>query len=100
MDDDIRDVAGVHSSTGVFYRNQSCCVCTPSPCLLGNLSVNSSVLKLAETLAHHQRDLFNVPTEYHDLREVFSKHTAQILFPHHPYSCDINMVLGAFSPSG
>ena len=43
-------------------------------------------------------DLTNVPTDYWDLREVFSKGRATVLPPHRSYDCEINLVKGA-SPS-
>lgn len=36
-------------------------------------------------------DLFNVPPEYLDLRQVFSKARASSLPPHHPYDCAIDL---------
>uniref|UniRef100_A0A3Q3B4W6 ribonuclease H n=1 Tax=Kryptolebias marmoratus TaxID=37003 RepID=A0A3Q3B4W6_KRYMA len=44
-------------------------------------------------------DLGNVPREYHDLREVFSKNHALSLPPHRPYDCAINLLAGASLPS-
>lgn len=40
-------------------------------------------------------DLTNVPKEYHDLREVFSKDAACSLPPHRPYDCAIDLLHGA-----
>ncbi|XDV54467.1 hypothetical protein PO909_022751 [Leuciscus waleckii] len=39
-------------------------------------------------------DLSNVPAEYLDLKEVFSKSRAASLPPHRPYDCAIDLVLG------
>lgn len=47
-------------------------------------------------------ELFNlasVPTEYHDLMEVFSKTKALALPPHRPYNCSIDLLSGASLPS-
>ncbi len=43
-------------------------------------------------------DLSNVPTEYLDLKEVFSKSRAASLPPHRPYDCAIELLPGT-SPS-
>uniref|UniRef100_A0A9J8D1R8 Reverse transcriptase/retrotransposon-derived protein RNase H-like domain-containing protein n=1 Tax=Cyprinus carpio carpio TaxID=630221 RepID=A0A9J8D1R8_CYPCA len=39
-------------------------------------------------------DLSNVPTEYQDLKEVFSKSRAASLPPHRPYDCAIELLPG------
>lgn len=44
-------------------------------------------------------DLTGVPSEYHDLRDVFSKTRAQSLPPHRPYDCTIDLLPGAPLPS-
>ncbi|KAK7922262.1 hypothetical protein WMY93_009164 [Mugilogobius chulae] len=44
-------------------------------------------------------DLSNVPSEYHDLQEVFSKDRALSLPPHRPYDCAIDLLPGATLPS-
>lgn len=44
-------------------------------------------------------DLTNVPVEYHDLAEVFSKERALSLPPHRPYDCAIDLLPGATLPS-
>ncbi|XDV18431.1 hypothetical protein PO909_024129 [Leuciscus waleckii] len=41
-----------------------------------------------------QADLSNVPGEYFDLKEVFSKSRAASLPPHRPYDCAINLLAG------
>lgn len=44
-------------------------------------------------------DLTSVPSEYHDLQEVFSKDRALSLPPHRPYDCGIDLLPGAPLPS-
>uniref|UniRef100_A0A9J8BWS8 Reverse transcriptase/retrotransposon-derived protein RNase H-like domain-containing protein n=1 Tax=Cyprinus carpio carpio TaxID=630221 RepID=A0A9J8BWS8_CYPCA len=45
-------------------------------------------------------DLANVPAEYHDLKEVFSKSRADSLPPHRPYDCAIELLPGTSPPKG
>ncbi len=45
-------------------------------------------------------DLYNVPTEYLDLKEVFSKSRAASLPPHRPYDCAIDLLPGTSPPKG
>ncbi len=45
-------------------------------------------------------DLSNVPTEYLDLKEVFSKSRAASLPPHRPYDCAIELLPGTSPPKG
>ncbi len=44
--------------------------------------------------------LSNVPKEYLDLKEVFSKSRAASLPPHRPYDCAIDLVPGMSPPKG
>lgn len=44
-------------------------------------------------------DLSSVPADYHDLGQVFSKGRAQLLPPHCPYDCGIDLLPGAPLPS-
>lgn len=44
-------------------------------------------------------DLSLVPTDYHDLGEVFSKNRASSLPPHRPYDCAIELKSGSTFPS-
>lgn len=44
-------------------------------------------------------DLSSVPSDYHDLRDVFSKDRALCLTPHRPYDCPINLLPGAPLPT-
>ncbi|KAG1953738.1 retrotransposable element [Pimephales promelas] len=57
-------------------------------------SVSSRVLQ-EETV-----DLSNVPTEYRELKEVFSKSRADSLPPHRPYDCAIDLLPGTSPPKG
>ncbi|KAI2662624.1 Retrotransposon-like protein 1 [Labeo rohita] len=45
-------------------------------------------------------DLCNVPIEYLDLKEVFSKSRAASLPPHRPYDCAIELLPGTSPPKG
>ncbi len=45
-------------------------------------------------------DLSNVPMEYLDLKEVFSKSRAASLPPHRPYDCAIDLLPGKSPPKG
>ncbi|KAI2667139.1 Transposon Tf2-9 polyprotein [Labeo rohita] len=45
-------------------------------------------------------DLCNVPAEYLDLKEVFSKSRAASLPPHRPYDCAIELLPGTSPPKG
>ncbi|KAI2653996.1 Transposon Tf2-9 polyprotein [Labeo rohita] len=45
-------------------------------------------------------DLCNVPVEYLDLKEVFSKSRAASLPPHRPYDCAIELLPGTSPPKG
>ncbi len=65
-------------------------VCLVSACS----SVSCSVLQ------DEPMDLSNVPTEYLDLKEVFSKSRAASLPPHRPYDCAIDLLPGTSPPKG
>lgn len=43
-------------------------------------------------------NLTSVPSEYHDLQEVFSMDRASSLLPHRPYDCGIDLLPGAPLP--
>ncbi len=43
-------------------------------------------------------DLSNVPSEYRDLKGVFSKSRAASLPPHRPYDCAIDLLPGTSTP--
>jgi len=51
--------------------------------------IQANSTKLAET-----PNLSNVPSEYHEFANVFSKTKAEILPPHHPYDLKINLKEG------
>lgn len=42
----------------------------------------------------------NIPTEYQDFKDVFSKYKASGLLPHCDYDCAINLPPGTTSPRG
>ncbi len=45
-------------------------------------------------------DLSNVPSEYLDLKRVFSKSRAASLPPHRPYDCAVDLLPGTSLPKG
>ena len=57
--------------------------------------IQANFAKLAET-----PDLSNVPSEYHEFADVFSRTKAEILPPHRPYDLKINLEEGAQPPVG
>ena len=62
---------------------------------LRSLDIQANSAKLAET-----PDLSNVPSEYHEFADIFSKTKAEILSPHRPYDLKINLEEGAQPPVG
>ena len=46
------------------------------------------------------QDLSNIPEEYHDFADVFSKAKAQTLAPHRPYDLKIDLEEGSQPPPG
>ena len=62
---------------------------------LRSSDIQANSTKLAET-----PDLSNVPSEYHEFADVFSKTKAEILPPHRPYNLKINLEEGAQPPVG
>ena len=68
-------------------HNFELCLC-PS-----DIQANST--KLAET-----PDFSNIPSEYHEFADIFSKTKAEVLPPHHPYDLKINLEEGAQPPVG
>jgi len=54
------------------------------------LDIQANSTKLAET-----PDLSNVPSEYHEFTNIFSKNKAETLPPHRPYDLKINLEEGA-----
>ena len=57
---------------------------------LHSSDIQANCAKLAET-----PDLSNVPSEYHEFADIFSKTKAEILPPHCPYDLKINLEEGA-----
>lgn len=64
-------------------------------CLLSAVPETSPVTPKSQ----EEIDLTNVPSEYHDLCEVFSKDHALSLPPHRPYDCAIDLLPGAPLPT-
>jgi len=69
------------------FHNFKLCLCS------SDIQANSA--KLAET-----SDLFNVPSEYYEFADVFSKNEAEVLAPYCLYDLQINLEEGAQSPVG
>ena len=55
-----------------------------------SLDIQANSAKLAEA-----SDLSNVPSEYHEFADIFSKTKAETLPPHRPYDLKINLEEGA-----
>ncbi len=68
--------------------------CYASCLVSAGFSVCDSVLQ------EEMGNLSNVPEEYLDLKEVFSKSRAASLPPHRPYDCAIELVPGMSPPKG
>ncbi len=68
--------------------------CYASCLVSAGFSVCDSVLQ------EEMGNLSNVPEEYLDLKEVFSKSRAASLPPHRPYDCAIHLVPGMSPPKG
>ncbi len=68
--------------------------CYASCLVSAGFSVSGSVLQ------DEMGSLSNVPEEYLDLKEVFSKSRAASLPPHRPYDCAIDLVPGMSLPKG
>ncbi len=68
--------------------------CYASCLVSAGFSVSGSVLQ------DEMGNLSNVPEEYLDLKEVFSKSRAASLPPHRPYDCAIDLVPGMSPPKG
>ncbi len=68
--------------------------CYASCLVSAGFSVCDSVLQ------EEMGNLSNVPEEYLDLKEVFSKSRAASLPPHRPYDCAIDLVPGMSPPKG
>ena len=70
--------AFLHASKLPGSHNFELCLCS--------LDIQANSAKLAET-----PDLSNVPSEYHEFANVFSKTKAEVLSPHRPYDLKINL---------
>ena len=78
----INTTAFLHTSKLLGSHNFELC--------LHSLDIQANSAKLAET-----PDLSNVPSEYHEFTNIFSKTKAEILPPHCPYDLKINLKEGA-----
>jgi len=78
----IGTVAFLHASKLLGSHNFELC--------LRSSDIQANSAKLAET-----PDLSNVPSEYHEFANVFSKTKAETLPPHRPYDLKINLEEGA-----
>ena len=56
---------------------------------LCSLDIQTNSTKFAEA-----SDLSNIPSEYHEFADIFSKTKAEILAPYHPYDLKINLEEG------
>ena len=74
--------AFLHASKLLGSHNFKLCLCS--------LDIQANSAKLAET-----PDLSNVPSEYHEFSDIFSKTKAKTLPPHCPYDLKINLEKGA-----
>ena len=61
---------------------------------LSDISVSANSASISEEAL----DLSNVPEEYHDFADVFSKAKAEKLAPHRPYDLKINLEEGTSTP--
>ena len=74
----IGTTAFLHASKLLSSHNFELCLYS------SDIQANST--KLAET-----PDLFNVPSEYHEFADVFSKTKAEVLASHRPHDLKINL---------
>ena len=79
--------AFLYASKLLGSHNFELCLCS--------LDIQANSTKLAET-----PDLSNVPSEYHEFADIFSKTKAETLPSHHPYDLKINLEEGAQPPVG
>lgn len=71
------------------YCRSRCFCATPPPTLAAPVLVSPD-----------HSDCANIPSCYHDLKEVFNKTKACSLPPHRSYDCAIDLLPGAFLPRG
>jgi len=72
----------LYTSKLLGSHNFELCLCS------SDIQANST--KLAEA-----PDLSNVPSEYYEFTDIFSKTKAEVLASHHPYNLKINLEEGA-----
>ena len=78
----ISAAAFLHASKLLGFHNFKLCLCS--------LDIQANSTKLAET-----PDLFNIPSEYYEFANIFSKTKAETLPPHCSYDLKINLKEGA-----
>ena len=83
----IGTAAFLHISKLLGFHNFELCLCP--------LNIQANSTKLAET-----PDLSNIPPEYHEFANIFSKTKAETLPPHRPYDLKINLEESAQPPVG
>uniref|UniRef100_A0A8C1NZE8 Gypsy retrotransposon integrase-like protein 1 n=1 Tax=Cyprinus carpio TaxID=7962 RepID=A0A8C1NZE8_CYPCA len=90
--------SGNHTEEISFYITDS----PQSPIVLGHTWLQKHNPRIDWRLGSvgEAVDLANVPAEYHDLKEVFSKSRADSLPPHRPYDCAIELLPGTSPPKG
>uniref|UniRef100_A0A3Q3AU88 ribonuclease H n=1 Tax=Kryptolebias marmoratus TaxID=37003 RepID=A0A3Q3AU88_KRYMA len=71
-----------------------------SHCLSSCLQAARPAEPASSKLPREEPDTSQVPVQYHDLSEVFSKHRATSLPPHRPYDCAIDLLPGTCPPKG
>jgi len=64
------------------------------------LYLHSSDIQANSTKFAEASDLSNVPSEYYEFADIFSKTKAEVLAPYHPYDLKINLEEGAQSLVG
>jgi len=62
------------------------------------LCLHSSNIQANSTKLAEAPDLSNVPSEYHEFTNIFSKTKAEVHTPHHPYNLKINLKESAQPP--
>ena len=74
--------AFLHASKLLDSHNFKLCLCS--------LDIQANSTKFAEA-----PDLSNIPSEYHEFADIFSKTQAKVLTSHCPYNLKINLEKGA-----
>jgi len=77
----------LHTSKLLDFHNFGLCLHS------SDIQANSAELAEAPNLS-------NVPSEYHEFADIFSKTKAEVLTPHHSYDLKINLEEGAQPPVG